>query len=134
MLFDLALTFRLTQEPITALQRMAGFVEQTAAAAGVNDPALQMTIGISDGQRIYAARYASGAEVNTLFISEDAASVRMLYPANERLAHFSNDTRVVVSEPLAHLPGLWREVPAATVLVIGEDIEQRDSPDSAVDR
>jgi len=27
-------------------------------------------------------RYASGAEVNALFVSEDATSVRMLYPAS----------------------------------------------------
>jgi glutamine amidotransferase len=64
-----------------------------------------MTVGVTDSRRIYAVRYASGGEVNTLFVSEDAFSVRMLYPENERLAHFSDDTRVVVSEPLADLPG-----------------------------
>jgi hypothetical protein len=51
---------------------MAGFVEATAAAAGVTDPALQMTIGVSDGNRLYAVRYASGADVNALLVSEDA--------------------------------------------------------------
>jgi hypothetical protein len=61
---------------------MAGFVEATAEAAGVTDPALQMTIGVSDGNRLYAVRYASGAEVNTLSVSEDATSLRMLYPAS----------------------------------------------------
>ena len=50
---------------------MAGFVAATAEAVGVTDPALQMTIGVSDGNRLYAVRYAS-AEVNTLFVSEDA--------------------------------------------------------------
>jgi len=30
--------------------------------------------------RRYAARCASGPEVNTLFVSEDPESVRMLYP------------------------------------------------------
>jgi hypothetical protein len=72
-----------------------------------------------------AARSASGTEVNTLSVSEDAVAVRMRYPENERLAHFSDDARVVVSEPLADLPGLWREVPAATALVIDDTIEQR---------
>jgi predicted glutamine amidotransferase len=126
VLFHLALTFGLADDPIAGLQRMAGFVEATAAAAGVTDPALQMTIGISDGQRLYAARYASGTEVNTLYVSEDAASVRMLYPKSERMAHFSDNARVVVSEPLDHLPGLWREVPPGTALIVGEDIEARD--------
>ena len=125
LLFHLALTFGLTDDPIAGIARMAGFVETAAAAAGVAEPALQMTIGVSDGVRLYAARYASGPEVNTLFVSEDPESVRMLYPDNERLMHFGDDARVVVSEPLTHLPGAWREVPAGTALIIGEDIEER---------
>ena len=56
---------------------MAGFVEATTEAAGVTAPALHMTIGVSDGNRLYAMCYAS-AEVNTLFVSEDAALLRML--------------------------------------------------------
>jgi glutamine amidotransferase len=32
---------------------------------------------------------------------------------------------VVVSEPLTDLPGLWREVPAGSALIIGKDIEER---------
>jgi predicted glutamine amidotransferase len=104
---------------------MAGFVETAAAAAGVTDPALQMTVGVSDGTRLYAARYASGTEVNTLFVSEDAASLRMQYPENERFAHFSDGARAVVSEPLIDLPGMWREIPAGTALVIGDEIQER---------
>jgi glutamine amidotransferase len=125
LLFHLALTFGLMDDPIAGIARMAGFVEATAAAAGVAEPALQMTVGVSDGVRLYAARYASGPEVNTLFVSEHPESVRMLYPDSERLTHFGNDARVVVSEPLTDLPGVWREVPAGTALTIGEDIEER---------
>ena len=125
LLFHLALTFGLADDPIGGIARMAGFIEATAAAAGVNEPALQMTVGVSDGARLYAARYASGPEVNTLFVSEDPESVRMLYPNGERLAHFGDDARVVVSEPLTQLPGVWREVPPGTALIIGEDIEER---------
>jgi predicted glutamine amidotransferase len=125
LLFHLALTFGLLDNPIDALERMAGFVEATAESAGVSEPALQMTVGVSDGANLYAARYASGTEVNTLFVSEDATAVRMLYPDNERLAHFSDDARVVVSEPLAALPGLWREVPAGTALVVGDELQER---------
>ena len=126
LLFHLALTFGLADDPIRGLARMVGFVEATAAAAGLTDPALQMTAGVSDGRRLFAARYASGPEVNTLFVSEDAASVRMLYPENERLEHFRDDARVVVSEPLTDLPGLWRAVAPGTALVIGDDIDQQD--------
>jgi glutamine amidotransferase len=125
LLFHLALTFGLMDDPIAGIARMAGFVEAVAAAAGVTEPALQMTVGVSDGARVYAARYASGPEVNTLFVSEHPESVRMLYPDSERLTHFGDDARVVVSEPLTDLPGVWREVPAGTALIIGEDIEER---------
>ena len=94
-----------------------------------------MTVGLSDGTRLYAARYASGTEVNTLFVSEDVASLRMLYPEDERFAHFSDGARAVVSEPLIDLPGVWREIPAGTALVIGDDIQERSfqpiSPTSA---
>lgn len=135
LLFHLALTFGLAEDPIAGLARMAGFVETAAAAAGVTDPALQMTVGVSDGARLYAARYASGTEVNTLFVSEDVASLRMLYPENERFSHFSDGARAVVSEPLIDLPGMWREIPAGTALVIGDDIQERSfqplSPTSA---
>lgn len=125
LLFHLALTFGLTDDPIAGIARMAGFVEASAAAAGVGEPALQMTVGVSDGVRLYAVRYASGPEVNTLFVSEDLQSVRMLYPDNEPLVHFGSDARVVVSEPLTHLPGLWREVPAGTALIVGKNIEEQ---------
>lgn len=124
LLFHLALTFGLDESPLAGLARMAGFVEATAAAAGIDEPALQMTVGISDGARLYAARYASGGEVNSLFVSGDATALRMLYPENERLSHFSDGARAVVSEPLTDLPGLWREVPAGTALVIGDDVEE----------
>jgi predicted glutamine amidotransferase len=125
LLFHLALTFGLADDPIAGLERMAGFVEATAAAAGVTVPALQMTLGVSDGTRLYAVRYASVGEANTLFVSEDATSLRMLYPEGERSSHFSHGARAVVSEPLVDLPGMWREVPAGSALVIGDDIEER---------
>jgi predicted glutamine amidotransferase len=124
LLFHLALTFGLTDDRIAGIARMAGFVEAIAAAADLGEPALQMTVGISDGIRLYAARYASGPEVNTLFVNEDLQSIRMLYPDNEPL-HFGGDARVVVSEPSTDLPGLWREVPAGTALIVGKDIEER---------
>jgi predicted glutamine amidotransferase len=124
LLFFLALTFGLDDDPIGALERMAGFVEETGRSHGIAEP-LQMTIAVSDGDRLYAARYASGPVVNSLFVSEDARSVRALYPDDERLAIFSDESRVIVSEPLGDLPGIWREVPAGTALVVqpGDDLE-----------
>jgi predicted glutamine amidotransferase len=117
LLFHLALTFGLAEDPLPALERMAGFVEAVGKRNGIKEP-LQMTLGLSDGERLYAVRYASGSEVNTLFVSEDVAAVRELYPERERLHHMSVDSRAVVSEPLVKLPGAWHEVPVSTALVV----------------
>jgi glutamine amidotransferase len=124
LMFHLALTLGLEDDPIGGLERMAGFVEATATAAGIAEP-LQMTIGLTDGQALYAARYASGPVANSLFVTEDVESLRSLYPENERFAHFSDEARVVVSEPLVDLPGLWREVPPGTALTVQQTLKEQ---------
>ena len=131
LMFFLALTFGLEGDPLGALERTAGFVEATGRHHGVAEP-LQMTVAVSDGERLYAARYASGPFVNSLFVSEDAKAIRALYPDDERFAMFSDEARVIVSEPLTDLPGVWREVPAGTALIVqpGEDAEVPFSPTS----
>ena len=77
-----------------------------------------MTVGVSDGERLYAARYASGPVVNSLYVSNDAHDVRQLYPDDERFQRLSDEARAVVSEPLGDLPGVWREVPASSALIV----------------
>jgi predicted glutamine amidotransferase len=119
VMFYLAMTFGLPDDPIAGLERMAGYVEFLGAAAGIAEP-LQMTVGVTDGERLYAARYASGQEVNTLYYSADVESLRKLYPEEERFAHFSAEARVVVSEPLVELPGLWHGIPAGSAIVVGK--------------
>jgi predicted glutamine amidotransferase len=124
LMFHLALTFGAAEDPIGGLERMAGFIEAVGARAGIAEP-LQMTVGLTDGRKLYAVRYASGPVVNTLWISEDVASVRMLYPERERLSHLSDDARVIVSEPLVALPGMWREVPPSTALIVNDAVDVR---------
>ena len=122
LMFYLALSFGLEEEPLAALERMAGVVEQTGRRHGVAEP-LQMTVAVSDGERLYAARYASGPVVNSLYVTADASAMRELHPEDPRFRGFSDDARAIVSEPLGDLPGLWKEVPAGTALVVkaGED-------------
>jgi glutamine amidotransferase len=119
LLFHLALTFGLESEPLPALERMSGFVEQLCTHYDTPEP-LQMTLGLSDGEQIYAVRYASSREVNTLFVSESVESVRALYPENEHLQALPPHARAVVSEPLSQLPGVWTEVPTSTALVVSQ--------------
>jgi glutamine amidotransferase len=118
LLFHLALSFGLDKEPLPALERMAGFVEALGAKHGIAEP-LQMTLGLSDGERLYAVRYASGKTVNSLFVSEDVDAIRALYPESERIQHFARGARAIVSEPLGSVEGTWREVPTSTALIVG---------------
>jgi glutamine amidotransferase len=118
LMFYLALTFGLEEEPLPALERMAGFVEDLGRRNGFEYP-LQMTIGLSDGERLYAVRYASGERVNTLYVSTSVADLKRLYPHLPEIQALSDEARAIVSEPLRALPGTWHEVAPATALIVG---------------
>jgi predicted glutamine amidotransferase len=117
LLFHVALTFGLKDDPLGAMERAVGFVETKARERGVENP-VQGTVGISDGKRLWAVRYSSQHESRTLFVSEDVDALRRLHRENERLQHLDEGDRVVVSEPLADLAGAWIEVPESTGLVV----------------
>ena len=70
LMFYLALTFGLEDDPIGGVERMAGFVEQMARDNGVAQ-SLWMTLGFTDGNAIYAVRYASDGDAPTLFHTDD---------------------------------------------------------------
>ena len=121
-MFYLALTFGLESDPVGAVERMVGLVEATGQRLGVQQP-IQMTIGASDGQCVYAFRYSSEGASRSLFFSTRMDALQALYPENEQLAALSDETRVVVSEPLGDLEGAWNEVPESHVGIVqpGED-------------
>jgi predicted glutamine amidotransferase len=117
VLFHLALTFGLTDDPVTGLERAVGFVEETARRLSIPDP-LQASIGVTDGNRLWAFRYASSGRPRTLFASAEPSAIRRLYPDNAQLQRLRDEDRVVVSEPLADLPGVWEEIPESSVLIV----------------
>ena len=119
VLFHLALTFGLDDDPVGAVERAIGFAEQTAGS-------VEATIGLTDGVRVWAFRYSTGHASPTLFKSSDAAAISQLHPENPTLRALRDEDRVVVSEPFAELPGAWTEIPESTVLIVqpGAD-EQR---------
>ena len=80
-MFYLALTFGLEEDPIGAVERMAGFVEQTAQDNGVSQP-LWLTAGFTDGNAMYAVRYASDGHAPTLYHTCDTEH---LYRLNKGL-------------------------------------------------
>ena len=125
-LFYLAVTFGLEEDPLGAVEQAVGFVEATGRAHGIENP-VQMTLGFSDGERLYAVRYSTEHQSRTLFASEEVEAIRALHPDNERLQRMTAGDRVIVSEPVSDLPGAWREVPESTALIIqGGTDEQRE--------
>ena len=123
LFFFLALTFGLEEDPPTAVARAVGLIEETGRAHGVEHP-IQMTVATTDGETTWAFRYSSEGKSRSLFHSTDISTLRAQYPDNPVLHDLSDDTRLVVSEPLGDLLGAWREVPESTCLVIRGGTEE----------
>ena len=79
VVFRLALTFGLEEDPIRALERTVGLIEATATERGVA-PMVQGTFGVSDGSSLWATRYATEGRARSLFASADVDSLHQLYP------------------------------------------------------
>ena len=122
LLFYLALTFGLEQDPVEALERMAGAVEDVAEEHEVENP-LQMSVAASDGERIIALRYSSEGSTRSLYYSTHARVLKEQYPDLEELQALSDEARAVVSEPLGDLVGAWNEVPESSIGIVqpGQD-------------
>jgi predicted glutamine amidotransferase len=126
VVFYLALTLGLEREPIAALERAVGIIEQMARRHGIAG-AVQATFGVSDGESVWAVRYATEGPARSLFASADVDSIRSLHPDNPRFQRLSPDDRLIVSEPFSDLPGVWQEIPEATAVTVrrGGVLEER---------
>jgi glutamine amidotransferase len=122
VLFYLALTFGLEDDPFAAVEHAVGFIEATGRRHGVEHP-IQMTVATTDGARVWAFRYSSEGSSRSLFFSTAIETLRAQYPDNPVLHGLSAETRLVVSEPLGDLAGAWNEIPESSMGVVqeGED-------------
>jgi predicted glutamine amidotransferase len=120
--FFLALTLGLEDDPPAAVERAVGLIEEVGRRRGVEQP-IQMTVATTDGTRVWAFRYSSEGQSRSLFYSTAVSTLRHQYPDNPVLHGLSDETRVVVSEPLGDLAGAWNEVPESSYGVIqgGQD-------------
>jgi glutamine amidotransferase len=123
VLFYLALSFGLEDDPPGAVARAIGFVEACGRQRGVEYP-FQGTIATGDGQSLWAFRYSSEGRSRSLFFTRDVRLLRQQYPDREILREVSDDTRLVVSEPIGDLPGAWIEMPEASYGVISKGGDQ----------
>jgi glutamine amidotransferase len=126
VIFHLALTHGLMDDPIRALERTVGLIEAVAGEHGI-DGAVQASFGVADGETLWAVRYATDGTPRSLFTSADVDSIRRLHPDNPRFQRARDDDRLIVSEPFSDLPGVWNEVPPATAVTAspGGVLEER---------
>ncbi len=115
--FYLALTMGLEQDPPAAVERAVGFIERAGRKRGVEHP-IQMTVATSNGRDMWAFRYSSEGRSRSLFFSSKVATLRAQYPDVPIFHQLSDDARLVVSEPLGDLAGVWNEVPESSYGVI----------------
>jgi glutamine amidotransferase len=122
VLFFLALSLGLEDDPPGAVERMIGLVEEIGHRHGVKYP-FQGTIATTNGERVWAFRYSSEGKSRSLYFSTSYDSLKALYPDDPRLGDFGEESRIVVSEPLGDLPGVWNPVPEASWGVVqpGQD-------------
>ena len=130
ILFYLALTFGLVDDPVEGLERAIGFVEQVAERNGI-DNAVQASIGVSDGDDLWAVRYSTERDSRTLFASTDARTLRVICPTHPEVQRLCDQDHLIVSEPISPLPGGWHELPESSVVLIrgGESHSLQFEPD-----
>jgi len=107
--FYLALTFGLAENPPIAVQRAVGFIERICRSQGIDHP-MRMSVAASDGDSLWAFRYSSEGVPPSLFYSTNVQALREQHPELEVLQNISEESRMVVSEPLGDLAGVWNEV------------------------
>jgi glutamine amidotransferase len=115
--FFLALTLGLEHDPPAAVERAVGLIERVGHSHGIEHP-IQLTVATSNGDRLWAFRYSSVGQSRSLFYSTKVATLRAQYPDNPVFHELSDETRLVVSEPLGDLAGAWNAVPESSYGVI----------------
>jgi glutamine amidotransferase len=117
--FYLALTYGLEDDPPAAVARAVGLIEAVGRKHGVEYP-IQMTVATTDGDSVWGFRYSSEGKSRSLFYSTDVSTLKAQHPDNPILHLVSDETRLVVSEPLGDLAGAWNEVPEASYGIVQE--------------
>ena len=107
VLFHLALTFGLEDDPPRAVERAIGLVESVGREHGVEHP-FQGTIATTDGECVWAFRYSSEGKSRSLFFSTDVRDAAGDLPgerAPSRGRRRSAPRRLRAAPRLAGVPG-----------------------------
>ncbi|HXF55319.1 MAG TPA: class II glutamine amidotransferase [Hyphomicrobiaceae bacterium] len=107
VIFLLMLANGLNKDPQGATARTIAFIESVLRREQEAEP-LRCTAAFTDGERIYAVRYASNRAPDTL------------YTRNRR----DNSGKLLVSEPLDDGRDDWRAIPVQSFITLGPDGER----------
>lgn len=114
VLFFLALTFGLRDDPLAALARTMGHVEDARHAAGIEEP-IYFSACTTDGKRLWSVRYSSNNQSRTQYHSKHIHALREIDGTYEALP---DGAVIVLSEPLDELNEHWEAVPESSSLVV----------------
>jgi glutamine amidotransferase len=79
-----------------------------------------MTVATTNGSSVWAFRYSSEGSSRSLFYSTRFDTLREMYPDEPAFQRLSDETRLVVSEPIRDLAGAWNEVPESSCGIVQE--------------
>ena len=109
VMFMLALANGLESDPAAAMAKTVAEIEEVARAEGV-EGLLNMTVAVSDGERVFAFRYSTDHVSPSLyFICEEGLAARVRGDVDNAV--------LVLSEPLDEATDVWTELPEAHMLV-----------------
>ena len=116
----------LLSSPATSAHRCSSPTSARRSAAPCSRPTATpsgTTAGCAatDGESIWAFRYSSERKSRTLFYTTDVPTLRELQPDRQLLNEFSDDARLIVSEPLGDVAGVWNEVPESSCCIVRQD-------------
>ena len=138
LFFYLALTFGLEDDPPLAVERAVGLIEETGRRHGVEHP-IQMTRRDDRRRQHLGVPLLERGQLAVALLQHGACdTLRHQYPDNPVLHELSDESRLVVSEPLGDLAGAWNEVPESSWGVVqagpGRASPVRAAPARIVDR
>ncbi len=111
-MFYLALTHGLESDPVKGLHGMASAVCRAREKAGIEEH-FRMTVSVSDGEHVVAARFCAGGEAPSLYHSR---SEKALHEVCEDAKEDASQGVLILSEPLDDVSEHWEPIEAGTIL------------------
>ncbi|MBM5781864.1 MAG: class II glutamine amidotransferase [Pelagibacterales bacterium] len=107
VIFRLAISFGLMQNPQQAIEETILFIKKTCKKNKI-DPQITMSCVLSDGDAIYTIRYSTTKKPSSQFYSKQEDCLQDI---GDNQTIIPNNSIIIVSEPLDHNSKLWKEMP-----------------------